>query len=261
MGKLAWRVGLALLLLATAGALSRAAADEPNQAGLVIQYSEGQIETQCIPFEGKEMAGNDFLARSGMDLVIDASSGLGITVCQIEGQGCAFPAEHCFCQCMGGEDCHYWNYFYREPGDNEWTYSPLGALLHEVQPGSVEAWVWGNGQTPPDAALTFEVICSPQGSTQPSSTPSPVPGSPTPTAGATEATTVAAATPSATALPAATPTMSAAMTALPSPTDPVPASPTPASPVGPAGLAEYGIFGLLMLGLLLIGVVVWLRRR
>jgi hypothetical protein len=259
----AWRVGLALLLLATAAALSPAAADEPNQAGLVIQYGEGQTETQCIPFEGAEIAGNDFLARSGLDLVIDASSGLGITVCQIEGQGCAFPAEHCFCQCMGGEDCHYWNYFYRDPGDNAWTYSPLGALLHEVQPGSVEAWVWGNGQTPPGAELTFEAICSPAGPTQPLPTPPPVASSPTPTARATAAaaTTAAAAMPSPSVPPAAAPTVSTATTVPPSPTGPAPTSPTPASPGAPADAASYGIFGLLMLGLLLIGIVVWLRHR
>ena len=258
VGRLAWTVGLALLLLAAAGASTPAVADEPNQAGLVIQFSEDRTETRCIPFEGGEIAGNDFLTRSGLDLVIDATSELGITVCQIEGQGCAFPAKHCFCQCMGGEGCRYWNYFYREPGDDVWTYSPLGALLREVQPGGVEAWVWGDGQTPPDEGLTFEAICRPAEPTQPPPTPSPLARAPSPVPG-TRAT--AAASPSPSAPPASTPTGSVARGATPSATDPAAASPTSPSPGMPTGPAVYGVFGLLMLGLLLIGALVWLRRR
>ena len=258
VGKLAWIGGLALLLLAAPGAPWPAGADEPNQAGLVIQFSEDRAETQCIPFDAGEIAGNDFLARSGLDLVIDATSGLGITVCQIEGQGCAFPAEHCFCQCMGGEGCRYWNYFYREPGDEEWTYSPLGALLREVQPGGVEAWVWGDGQTPPDEGLTFEAICRPAKPTQPPPTPSPLAREPSPVP---ETTTTAAASPSPSAPPSATPMGSVARGATPSATAPSAASPTPTPPGLLTGPASYGFFGLLMLGLLLIGVLVWLRRR
>ncbi len=258
VGRLAWTVGLALLLLAAAGAPTPAGADEPNQAGLVIQFSEDQTETQCIPFEGEEIAGNDFLARSGLDLVIDATSGLGITVCQIESQGCAFPAEHCFCQCMGGEGCRYWNYFYREPGDEEWTYSPLGALLRQVQPGGVEAWVWGDGQISPDEGLTFDAVCRPAKPTQPPSTLSPIARDPSPVA---EATTIAATVPSPSAPATATPMGSVARDAMPSATAPAAASPTSASPGMPAEPAGYGFFGLLMLGLLLIGVLVWLRRR
>ncbi len=92
---------------------------------------------------------------------MDASGGMGITVCQIAGVGCAHPAEPCFCQCMGGETCAYWNYYYRDSGEADWTYSALGALLRKVQPGAVEAWVWGDGKTPPSTDWTFEAICSP----------------------------------------------------------------------------------------------------
>jgi hypothetical protein len=260
---LAWAVGLALLLLAMAGSFFPVAAEEPNQAGLVIQFGEDRIETRCIAIEGGEIAGNDFLARSGLDLVIDATSGLGITVCQIEGQGCAFPAEHCFCQCMGGEGCHYWNYFYREPGDEEWTYSPLGVLLRQVRPGSVDAWVWGDGQSPPSEALTFESICIPAEPRQPSPISSPAGGEPTPAAGATATTLAAVATeaPSPLAPTSAAPTVATVRSALPSPTGQPTASPTPVSLAAAAQPAGYGSFGLLALGLLLIGVVVWLRRR
>ena len=105
-------------------------ADEPNQAGLLIDFGDGRVETRCIAFDEEEITGADLLLTySGLDMVIDASSGMGITVCQLEGEGCAYPSEHCFCQCMGGGACAYWNYFYREPGSSEWTYSALGAVL------------------------------------------------------------------------------------------------------------------------------------
>ena len=245
---------LLLLLLATAGLSSPAAAQEPNQAGLVVQFDADRVESWCIAFDEDEIGGDDLLARSGLDLVIDATSGLGISVCRIEGQGCAFPAQHCFCQCMGGEGCRYWNYFYRDPGTDEWTYSPLGALLRHVQPGAVEAWVWGDGQTPPDTSLTFEVICSPPTPTAPPRTSLP--------ATATTATSVAIATSAARATtPAAAPSASstAAPTALP--TNRPAASPTAASPAAPDTPSSYLFFGLFVLILLLIGGLVWLRRR
>jgi hypothetical protein len=261
VGKLAWAAGLALLMVAAAAVAFPVAADEPNQAGLVIQFSADRIETQCIPFEGQAIAGNDFLARSGLEMVIDATSGLGITVCQIEGQGCAFPAEHCFCQCMGGERCRYWNYFYREAGDEQWTYSPLGVLLRQVQPGSVEAWVWGDGGSPPSEALTFEAICSPAEPAQPPPTPTPVPGTRTTVADTQTPLAVTAAMPPAPSTAPAATAVAAASTIAPSPTSQPTASPTPESPGAPVEPTNYGAFALLMLGLLLIGVLVWIRRR
>jgi hypothetical protein len=265
--------GLLVLLLVVA--TGPVAAQEPNQAGLVIQFDEDQVGTWCLDFEGDQIAGNDLLAGSGLDLVIDATSGLGITVCRIEGQGCAFPAQHCFCQCMGGEGCRYWNYYYRDPGDEAWTYSPLGVLLRQVQPGGVEAWVWGDGSTPPDEALTFEAICAPPTPTALPATETPVEAPPSPAA--TEPATATGpatgpATAPATAVAAApSPTSSPAATALPATTS----TPAPTRTTGPAtstttaqppagessGAGSYLVFGLLVLGLAAIGVVAWLRRR
>ncbi len=251
---------MVLLLLATADLWAPAAADGPNQAGLVIQFADDHVETRCTTFDEDEIAGNDLLARSGLDVVIDATSGLGITVCQIEGQGCSFPAEHCFCQCMGGEGCRYWNYFYRDSGDADWTYSPLGALLRKVQPGSVEAWVWGDGQAPPDDALTFAVICSPPTPAAPQVTATRAEAlAATRTASATRPATVAA-TIAATALAPATaaPIAATTMTPAPTPASGTAASPTPADRGAPS---SYLVFGLLVLALALIAAVAWLRRR
>jgi hypothetical protein len=243
--------GWGLLLLAVMFLPGTALAGDPNQAALVVQFSDERVETRCIAFEGEEITGSEMLVRSDLDAIMDVSSGLGITVCQIDGQGCVYPAEHCFCQCMGGGECAYWNYFYRDPGADAWVYSPLGAGIHKASQGSVEAWVWGDGRTPPAKNLTFEAICAVP-TVQPQAT---AVASPTPI------------TPEATPRPSPTRTPVPAVTAMP--TQPVSTQPmptptwTPAPPPpgdGTPDLSSYWPFGLMVLALALIGALVWLRR-
>ncbi|MET8983231.1 hypothetical protein ABZX85_47455 [Streptomyces sp. NPDC004539] len=37
----------------------------------------------------------------------------------------------------------YWSYWHADPGDDDWTYSQLGAMLYKPQPGSVDLWTFG----------------------------------------------------------------------------------------------------------------------
>jgi hypothetical protein len=235
------------VLLAASGWPSLARAGDPNRAGLVIQFAAEQIETRCVEFDGEEITGADLLTRSGLRAVVDPSSGLGITVCQIEGQGCNYPAEPCFCQCSGSGPCAYWNYYYREPGQHSWTYAALGALRHTVRPGSVEAWVWGDGTAPPAAGLTFETVC-------PSLT--------------LAATSLATSPPHEPAVQQATAIGLATLE--PTQTQPTETStpmPVPSSMEqgpgleGQEGTSAYWLFGGLVLILVLAGVIVWLRNR
>ncbi len=231
------RSGWILLVLVVMSLPGLARADEPDRAGLVVQFGDGRVEARCVAFEGGEITGADLLTRSGMDVVVDASRGMGITVCRIEGEGCAYPSEPCFCQCMGGGECAYWNYFYRDPGDAGWSYSALGAVLRKVRPGSIEAWVWGDGRTPPDDALTFEAVCEP-----PTPTPTSTPEPPTPLP--------------VTAFPTETPPLAlppTATAALPTPT------PTPAASTSQV-LSTYWPFGVMVFVLAAAGVAIWLRR-
>ena len=245
---------LIVLWLAMVILPSGAAAGETNRVGLVILFGDGRVESQCVAFEQEEITGADLLAHSGLDMIIDASRGMGITVCSIEGVGCMYPTDPCFCQCMGGGECAYWNYFYRDPGETDWTYSALGAVLRKVRPGSVEAWVWGDGQIPPPADLGFDDICAP---------PSPTPTLEAQREGRTG--TPVLPTPSPVAV-AASPTGTQAPTRVPTgvPTATVPpASPTPpAKPLVDTSetLTSYWPFGFMVLGLALVGVFVWLRR-
>lgn len=241
------RFGSLLFLLAAFALPGTAWADEPSQAGLVVQFGDGRVETLCVSFAEKEITGADLLlAYSGFDTIVDASSGMGITVCQIEAQGCPYPTQHCFCQCMGGGECAYWNYFYREPGSVEWTYSALGAVLRKVQHGSLEAWVWGDGTEPPAFDGSFESICAAPTAAptaEPTRTSEPPPPTPTATSAFENPTQPPEPTP--TALPSVTP---------------VPPSPTPApASANTQSLLGYWPFGLMVLALLFIGL--WVRSR
>lgn len=234
---------LALVILPSA-----ASAGDGDRAALVVGFGDGQVTTRCVALEAGEASGADLLTLSGLEVLVDASSGMGITVCQVEGVGCEYPADPCFCQCMSGDTCAYWNYFFRDPGETDWSYSALGALLRKVEPGSVEAWVWGDGQTPPAGDLTFEAICAP---------PTTVPTEPPPQATAELAT----ATPVPTALKmiAETPVPEAAPS-----TATAPPTATPASSPDTDSLLDifsYWPFRLIVIGLVAAVAYLRLRRR
>jgi hypothetical protein len=232
---------LALVILPSA-----ASADPGDRAGLVVEFGDGRVMTRCVTLETEEATGADLLTLSGLEVLVDASSGMGITVCQVEGVGCAYPADPCFCQCMSGNACAYWNYFYRDPGETDWSYSALGALLRKVNPGSVEAWVWGDGQTPPADDLTFEAICTPP-TTMPTEPPpqptsQPAPATPAPTASKVIADTPAPEVAPSTATPTAEPESSANTDSL-------------------LGIFSYWPFRLIVFGLVAAVAYLRLRRR
>jgi hypothetical protein len=239
---------LGFLFLLMSSLPARAFAGEPSRAGLVIQFDNGRLESHCIAFEGDEISGADLLIRSGLDLSLDASQGMGITVCRIESLGCDFPADHCFCQCMGDGPCAYWTYFYRDPGQADWSYSALGAALRKVKPGAIEAWVWGDGHTPPASNLTFEGICAP-------ATPTRTPTVALPTTLPSTATTAPVETQPLSPSPRlrASPVIPKATVIPPPPT------PTPAITTRPH-LSGYWPFGLVVLGLAAMGLFARLRR-
>jgi hypothetical protein len=236
------------LLFAGAPMRPVALADEGHRAGLVVLGEDGQTVTSCISFQEDELSGAELLTRSSLEVILDLSGFMGVTICQIEGLGCAFPEEPCFCQCMGGGGCAYWNYYYRDGVGDEWVYSPLGAALHKARHGSVEAWVWGDGHTPPDDALTFAAICAP-------STPLPAPTERNPTSMPPTAT----AEPHHTSVPTRTPTARPAATNAPSPTPPSMSGPSTTASAS-QGLTGYWPFVLMALGLAGLGAFFWARR-
>ena len=235
-----------------------ASADDPNQAALVICFGDGRVETRCVAFADNEITGADLLARSGLDIVMDTTSGMGVTVCQIAGEGCAFPADPCFCGCMSGGECAYWNYFYRDPAGGNWIYSTMGASIHRVKSNSIEGWVWGDGHTPPADDLTFEAICA-------SPTPTPTlraePTRPSSSQAQGKAETPASPAP----LPATAVTVAITSTATHAPTrsptaEPPTTTPSPEATATGPNLSTYWPFTLMVLALVTVGAFIRFRR-
>ncbi|MBU6352318.1 MAG: hypothetical protein KGS73_19475 [Chloroflexi bacterium] len=150
----------ALLAGGLAGGLAAAPAraQSGSHAGLVVVHGDGSVVTRCVSFPEESIRGDLLLARSGLDLSIEANS-MGTTLCQIDGEGCAYPQQPCFCQCTG-TPCLYWSYW--QLLDGEWVYSNAGAGSTQVQDGQVDGWRWGIGtvdRAQPPPAISFAEIC------------------------------------------------------------------------------------------------------
>ena len=178
---------LLIVLCLLASASTARAQDGDHRAALIVRFGDGSVETRCVAFSEPSITGAELLARSGMQIIIDHTSGIGGAVCSIAAQGCAFPTQDCFCRCQG-LTCEYWAYYHWVGGG--WQYSQVGAGGYTVTDGALEGWSWGagnfsSGVEPP--ALTFAEVC-------------PVPATATPTATVT-ATPTATATPTSTVVP------------------------------------------------------------
>lgn len=212
---------MATLLCVSGLGGASANAQSINQAALVVVHGDGRVLTRCVDFAETQISGLELLQRSGLDLNLEASS-MGAAICRIDGEGCTFPQQSCFCQCEGAS-CIYWSYWRWENGD--WRYSQLGASNSSVLPGSMDSWVWGAGtvdSAPKPPLISFASICAPVTPTEtPSLTPTP-----------TESWTLPAATPSETPTllqPTSTNTSTPTNTAMP-----LPATAGLQSPVLPA---------------------------
>jgi hypothetical protein len=142
------------------GLASASAQSQSRRAAVVLRMAEGQNLVKCVQFAEDSLTGAELLARTGWNVVIDVSSGLGGAVCSINGKGC--PVTDCFCQCPGGSQCEYWSYWHWD-GD-KWDYSDFGAGGYTVTDGALEGWSWGpgnfeTGTEPPE--FTFDQVCNP----------------------------------------------------------------------------------------------------
>jgi hypothetical protein len=144
-----------------ASQLGPARAQTHNRAGLVIRYADGRVSAYCVRFDEPSITGFEALTRASVKAVVEPG-GLGVAMCALNGQGCAYPAQPCFCQCQGA-NCAYWNYFHLI--DGAWKYSQLGASASTLADGSVDGWSWGDKVAPP--AYTIDQICAAAPATAP----------------------------------------------------------------------------------------------
>lgn len=110
-------------------------------AAIVVQHADGNTTSECVTFEGEKIDGEELLNLSGIPYVADFGNSMGSILCSIEGEGCDFPGEKCFCQCSEPGSCAYWAYFVKDEVGN-WIYAPIGARLREVVDGDLDAWMW-----------------------------------------------------------------------------------------------------------------------
>ncbi len=214
------------LAVALAVALSafgpRLWAQTTNQAGLVIVHGDGRLVSRCITFGEEQISGYELLQRANLDLNV-AVDGIGAAICRIDGEGCNYPQQSCFCG-TEGDSYRYWSYW--QLRDEGWQYANLGATNTQVQGGAVQGWLWGEGANntvAPPPLVTFAEICMPPTATSTATAtviPTVIPtvttaATPTPTP---PATATPAPTETATALPTALPTATLTWTPLPLPT-------------------------------------------
>lgn len=149
------------LVMPSAARAGTAMAQGSYRVGLVVQFSEDRVFTECIEFSQPEINGCEVLDLSALSVAYGGYGSYGQAVCAIDDVGC--PAQNCFCECAGA-DCVYWAYYHLLGG--EWQYSTAGCSSHSVHHGDVEGWAWGSGTIgatsevePP--VVTFEELCAP----------------------------------------------------------------------------------------------------
>lgn len=164
---------LGILLAMAVGACGQGGSREPaaqaggaaeggdHRAALVVTHGDGSTETACIRFAEDELNGIELLERSGLPHAVEFSrSQDSYALCSLDGEGCDYPDEPCFCQ------PRYWSYWSREA--ETWVLHPVGISQWSVTDGSLFGTRWGDGTTAP-AAGSVDEICAETG-------PQPSPG-------------------------------------------------------------------------------------
>jgi len=127
--------------LAACGSRGSTPAPSVHRAAVVVVHPDGTIRKACVRFAEAEITGEELLRRAGLQATVDATNPMGALVCSIDGQGCNFPSQPCFCSCAKLGACAYWAYFTQDTS-GAWTYAPQGASARAVGDGDVDGWVW-----------------------------------------------------------------------------------------------------------------------
>jgi hypothetical protein len=160
-------LALAAALSLVVSGCTAAATPEASQGGraaLIIVGQDGSTRQTCVTLPAGQSSGRALLELSSLPVTLDDRNAMGALVCAIDGLGCDYPAEPCFCQCEQLGTCTYWAYFVRTP-PGEWTYSVQGVSTQPVRPGELHAWVWLDASRTGTEALgrlpdaSFETVC------------------------------------------------------------------------------------------------------
>jgi len=152
---------LTILLLPLLAALLPAvgSGSAANRAGVVIRYADGTVRTSCVSFDEPSISGLELLQRAGAEVIAQPAPG-NAAVCKIDGDGCDYPAEPCFCKFGAGNSGEYWAYWQLD--GRSWRYGQQGAGARRVHNGDVDGWAYGKGSAasgvqPP--VVAFAEVC------------------------------------------------------------------------------------------------------
>jgi hypothetical protein len=129
------------------------------RVALVVEAYDRDI-VQCVNITTSDPTGMTVLKHS--NLTIDYAD---TSVCSINGVGCNFPKETCFCKCQFKVNnivevrsgCQYWSYYHLKGAS--WQYSKTGPADFKVSDGDVEGWKWDLGDQKPPKIYQFKEIC------------------------------------------------------------------------------------------------------
>jgi hypothetical protein len=124
-----------------------------HKAGVVVRHGDGTVDKMCVFFDEPTISGLDLLDRSGASYV-EEKSALGSAICKLDGEGCGYPSEDCFC-----EYPNFWGYWVRDPDVSKWEFASTGAADHDVRDGSVDGWSWGKDGKPAPPKVAFDEVC------------------------------------------------------------------------------------------------------
>jgi len=150
------QIAMALLLLI--GTLAAAPASAAR-AGIVVDLGNGTVLTECVHFGGPTITAFDLLQRSDLAFTFQNFGSLGAAICSIDGVGCQFPAEACFCQCTGTGPCNFFGFFKLQNG--QFVFSDVGVSSSILRNKDVVAFAFGDGSAAP-APADIKTICKNQ---------------------------------------------------------------------------------------------------
>jgi prenyltransferase beta subunit len=200
-----WAFLAALITLgATTVAVSMPAAADPIEA--CTPTSGAVVAVDFRPWGGQVLRGCDATPTTGFDLLHEAGftttgtvhDGPGF-ICRIGNAdfdaGTQFPKPAQEACELTPQASAYWSYWFAPPGQQTWTYSPLGVMAKVPGPGEVQAWVYGGtevGGTTGQPSFTPDEVRA--AGTGPTPTATPTAGPTSPGAQPTPAQIAAAAT-------------------------------------------------------------------
>jgi hypothetical protein len=139
-------------VVATAADAATPACSATSGVTVIVDFTHfagGKVERGCAP--GHPANGLIALHAAGFATAGTAQYGDAF-VCRIDG----LPTPKQDACAVTPPPSAFWAYWYARPADSQWTYSALGVLDYHPQPGTIEAFAFGNHAqpgVPPSAAM------------------------------------------------------------------------------------------------------------